>query len=185
MDVAREGGGSVGPVLHAPPLRLDPLGPHDAPHLHALWTVPGVRRFLWDDEIIPAERTREVIETSVRMFREHGFGLWAAREAAGGRLVGFAGFWYFREPPALELLYGIAEDAWGRGLATAAARAVVSHGHDVLGMPVIRASTDAGNAASLRVLARLGFEQAGRATVDGLDTVFFEHRSAHHRTRTR
>jgi [ribosomal protein S5]-alanine N-acetyltransferase len=156
-------------------LQLAPLEPEDVEALHALWTAPRVRRFLWDDEVIPLDRTAEVVRTSGRLFAEQGFGLWAAREP-GGRLVGFAGFWHFREPPELELLYGVLDEAWGRGYATEAARAIVAYGHDVLQMPVIRASTDGGNTASVRVLARLGFELTRRATVNGLDTLFFEHR---------
>lgn len=40
-------------------------------------------------------------------------------------------------------------------------------------MPVIRASTDAGHVASQRVLDRLGFTLERRATVNGLDTLFY------------
>jgi hypothetical protein len=37
---------------------LHPIGPEDVEPLHDLWTSPGVRRFLWDDEVVPIERTR-------------------------------------------------------------------------------------------------------------------------------
>jgi [ribosomal protein S5]-alanine N-acetyltransferase len=172
VDDRREFGRAV--RLTAGVLQLTPVEAADLEALHALWTGPGVRRFLWDGESIPVDRTREAIETSARLFAGSGFGLWAIRDAHA-RLVGFAGFWHFREPPELELLYGLAEDAWGRGYATEAARAVVAYGHDTLQMPVIRASTDRANVASVRVLARLGFCETRRETVGGLDTLFFEH----------
>jgi RimJ/RimL family protein N-acetyltransferase len=41
-------------------------------------------------------------------------------------------------------------------------------------MSVVRASIDAPNAASARVLEKLGFTRLRRATVGGLDLVFFE-----------
>jgi RimJ/RimL family protein N-acetyltransferase len=45
---------------------------------------------------------------------------------------------------------------------------------DWLDMPVVRASTDAANAASMRVLEKLGFSYVRRIRVGGLDTVFYE-----------
>lgn len=43
-------------------------------------------------------------------------------------------------------------------------------------MRAIRASMDAPNAASVRVIERLGFAPAGRRTIEGKDTMFFEKR---------
>jgi ribosomal-protein-alanine N-acetyltransferase len=42
-------------------------------------------------------------------------------------LIGFCGLWPFREPPNLELLYGIAESLWGQGYATEVAHAVMTY----------------------------------------------------------
>jgi hypothetical protein len=47
---------------------LRPLTVGEAESLHDVWSSPGVRRFLWDDEIIPIERTRAAIEKSQRTF---------------------------------------------------------------------------------------------------------------------
>ena len=106
----------------APELRtsrtiLRPLRESDVSQLHALWTSPGVRRFLWDDETIPLERTRETVQQSVALFARYGFGLWGMWPADRGALAGFVGLWPFRDPPEFELLYGTAEDLWGRGYA--------------------------------------------------------------------
>ena len=46
--------------------------------------------------------------------------------------------------------------------------------HDYHNMPVVRASTDEANAASMRVLEKLGFACMRRITVGGLDTAFYE-----------
>jgi uncharacterized protein (TIGR02246 family) len=62
---------------------------------------------------------------------------------------------------------------WGHGLATEIARAVLQDARTLLGMPVVRASTDAPNAASIRVLERLGFRVERQGVVAGVDTVFF------------
>lgn len=155
-------------------LLLRPLALEDATLLHELWTGPGVRRFLWDNETIPVERTIATIETSERLFNDYGFGLWGAwaRETHG--LVGYGGLWYFRDPPELELLYGVGEQSWGRGYAGEIARAIIDYGFGALDLPEIRASTDAANQQSVRVLEKLDFTFTRRDVVAGLDTVFYE-----------
>lgn len=155
-------------------LRLRPLAPSDAAELHALWTAPGVRRYLWDDEIIPEARTEEIVSTSAGLFERDGFGLWSARDPQDGALIGFGGFWHFREPPILELLYGVAEPHWTRGHATDIGRGIMAYGFETLRMPVIRASTDEGNIGSVRVLQKLGFAPTLRAAIAGRVTLFFE-----------
>jgi RimJ/RimL family protein N-acetyltransferase len=153
---------------------LRPITRADASPLHDLWASPGVRRFLWDDEAIAIERTQEAIEQSQRLFREYQYGLWGAWSIDGLTLDGFAGMWPFREPAAVELLFGVAERLWGNGCATEMAEAVIAYCFDSLAMSVVRASTDAANMASTRVLEKLGFDFVHRSTVGGLDTVFYE-----------
>jgi RimJ/RimL family protein N-acetyltransferase len=48
-------------VFQTSRLRLRPAGEPDIEPLHRLWTEPGVRRVLWDDEVIPLDRARAVV----------------------------------------------------------------------------------------------------------------------------
>jgi ribosomal-protein-alanine N-acetyltransferase len=153
---------------------LRPVTPDDTAALHRLWTTPGVRRFLWDNDVIPLERAAEAVSASRDLFEQHRFGLWAVRLKGSTEICGFAGLWPFRDPPEFELLYGMAEPLWGQGYAGEAAQAVMAYCYDTLDMTVIRASIDAPNVASERVLEKLGFTPLRRATVGGLDLVFFE-----------
>jgi len=59
------------------------------------------------------------------------------------------------------LAFYIAKPYWGRGLATEAGRAFIDHGFNQLGLDRIIASTEAGHAASIRVLEKLAFRQTG------------------------
>lgn len=158
--------------LATPRLRLSPFQPSEAGALHDIWTEPEVRLFLWDDQVIPPEQTAEIVERSGEMFREKGFGLWSIR-LHNGDLIGFGGFWHFREPPELELILGVAPWLHGTGIATEAGNALIRHAFDVLGFEEVRGSADAGNTASLRLMEKLGMSQERRATVQGLDTVFY------------
>src|SRR5215831_7951968 len=129
-------------VLTTARLHLVPLASSDTDALHALWTTAGIRRYLWDDEVVPQSQAVAVIEESQRLFAERRFGLWSARCHDDPGLIGFGGFWHFREPPELELLYGVAESAWNRNYATEIAQAVIDYGVRSLGMRTIRGSTD-------------------------------------------
>jgi len=174
------------PELETPRLRLAPFRADEAALLHQLWMEPPVRRYLWDAQVIPPEQTAEIVRTSEELFREHGFGLWSLRLRAAGAqagaqedLAGFAGYWHFREPPELELLFGLAPVAWGRGLAAEAGRALLRHAFEDLGFAEVRASTDAANQASVRVLEKLGMRRERRSEAHGLDTLFYSLRREH------
>src|SRR5262245_58754509 len=90
---------------------------------------------------------------------------------------------YFHDPPQLELLYGIAPDRWNKGLATEAAIAMIGYGFEVLGFERIEASTDALNAASVRVMARAGMRFWKREITNGLDNDLLRCRSSRLATR--
>ena len=75
-----------------------------------------------------------------------------------GRVVGKAGCW--RLP---EIGYILHPDVWGRGFASEALRAVVAHVFAAHAIPAITADVDPRNAASLALLAKLGFRESGRA----------------------
>jgi RimJ/RimL family protein N-acetyltransferase len=165
-------------VIETARLRLAPFQADEAGELHRLWMEPPVRRFLWDDRVIPPEQTAAIVRDSLRLFATDGFGLWSLRLRETGELVGFGGFWHFRDPPELELLLGLAEARWGRGLAAEAGRALVRFAFAELGFDEARGSTDAPNRASVRVMEKLGMELERRETVHGLDTVFYAIRRA-------
>ncbi|HZR82256.1 MAG TPA: GNAT family N-acetyltransferase [Candidatus Binatia bacterium] len=166
-------------------LALRPVARADVEGLHELWMDRDVRRYVWDGTIRPLAETAAIVDRSAALFAQRGFGLWVASarvdakrtargaEAAADRLVGFCGYWFFHDPPELELLYGLARDAWGRGLATEMARALLAHGFAELGFDEVQASTDAPNVASIRVMERLGMRFHRRADDAGRDTLFY------------
>lgn len=77
------------------------------------------------------------------------------------RLIGFARLG-FSGVNAAKLGYAIARDCWGKGYATDATRSLVGFGFDALGLHRITAAIGPDNAASLAVIAKLGFTHEGR-----------------------
>jgi ribosomal-protein-alanine N-acetyltransferase len=153
---------------------LQPLGRDDLDSIHALWTDPGVRRFLFDDQIISREQAAAEINESIDRFEAHGCGLWAARLRVESELIGFCGYRFFHEPPQLQLLYGFHPRHWSKGFATEAARAMIRFGFENGGFDFVIASADTPNLASLRVMEKVGMSFDNRETIDGLDAVYYK-----------
>jgi len=144
-------------------LVLRPFAPADEDTLFAMFRDDGVRRFLLDGHLVERDWVRGEIEGSMRRFAEGGLGIFLAREPTGDEPIGFAGFRPFREPPVLELLYGLYPAFWGRGLASEMSRAMIALAFDRHGRDVIDTAVDAPNVASVRVLRRHGFSEVGQS----------------------
>lgn len=83
----------------------------------------------------------------------------AERTGGAPRLVGACGL-SRRHSGAVELGYWVARAHWGRGIATEACTALVDIAR-TLGIPTVEAFYFIDNAASARVLEKLGFEATG------------------------
>lgn len=107
--------------------------------------------------------TREQSDASVARFEaaidRRGYGWLAVEVRESGEFAGFVGLDDIEEKDpvdGVEIGWRLARSAWGRGYATEAARAVLGHGFDTLGLPEILAITTAGNLRSQAVMRRLG-----------------------------
>jgi [ribosomal protein S5]-alanine N-acetyltransferase len=147
---------ATGLELETTRLRLRPCRAADEGVVHALWTDAHVRRFLFDDRRLSPSH----VEASLASFEQHGYGLWLAHARDGGGLVGFAGLLSSEDGPP-NLIYGVSPDSCGRGYATEAARAVLDYALTTLGLASVKADVDEPNAASVRVLEKLGMRRVG------------------------
>jgi [ribosomal protein S5]-alanine N-acetyltransferase len=95
------------------------------------------------------------------MFSEEDLGLFGVRLRGSEELVGFCGFARWEGMEEMELTYELLPELWGRGLATEAARACLRHAFEEVGLRRVIAGADAPNAASLRVIEKLGMEPTG------------------------
>jgi RimJ/RimL family protein N-acetyltransferase len=152
-------------VLITERLLLRPVTADDRATLLDHWTLPDVRRFLFDGAALSAAEVAATIEESVRDFAAAGYGIWLILEqgrpglagpaSLGTALAGTAGLRPL-ENLGLEIFYSLAPGWWGRGYATEAARAVVDHALGPLGLPEVLAEVDEDNTASVAVVKRLG-----------------------------
>ncbi|MEZ4427879.1 MAG: GNAT family N-acetyltransferase [Nannocystaceae bacterium] len=153
-------------------LELRPLAAGDVDALHAMMTTPAVRQYMCDGELIPRAAVASWVATSERDFATRGLGLWIARRSGDPALVGLTGFRDYYDPPVFELIYAV-HPRWHRqGLAVEMARAMLERGFSA-GLDPIRASTDAPNLASMRVMARLGMTKTGSTPASPWEQVHF------------
>jgi len=144
-------------ALETPRLLLRRWRPDDLDTL-ARWHVdPELMRHMGKPSF-----TREEVEADFRRFEqhwaEHGFGLWAAEEKASGELVGRAGLAYHRVWSNDPEVGWLIDRPWqGRGLATEAGAACVEYALGELGFERVVSICTAENAASRRVMEKLGF----------------------------
>lgn len=84
-----------------------------------------------------------------------------ARRELEGALLGTISLRHYPRDRRAELGYWLASDAWGRGIATEAARALIEHGFRAFSLARVYAQVMAGNDASVRVLEKLGMVREG------------------------
>lgn len=88
--------------------------------------------------------------------------VFSVEEARSGRCIGYCGFEYSARLGGVELLYGFEQSAWGRGIASEAAKAVLQYGFDTLALDTVMAAVNPENTASERILIKLGLIKAGQ-----------------------
>ena len=146
--------------LETPRLLLRPLISEDADWLTLLFADRGVNRFLQDGACAP-EKARRTAEAVVSLdLNRCQFGYWAIHDKATGAIHGWTELSKLRPwsgpSDEIALSYVLGRAAWGRGIATEAAARLLRHAFEVHQLDRLMAVIMAGNAASKRVLEKLG-----------------------------
>ena len=155
------------PILNAPRVRLRTITPADAPALFGLFSDAETVRY-WSHTAFTERAEADALVADIAAHAEAGDLLqWGVEVRATGVLVGtatLAGIDRMNQRAEVGFLVGRAH--WGHGYGGEAMRALISHafgGPDVggIGLRRLEADVDPRNAASLRVLERLGFRREG------------------------
>ena len=145
-------------------LTLRPYGQDDAPYIVALLDDPVMADFLMvtPQPFVEFDARQMVKAAWRRLTTGRGFDLLiVARD--GGAPLGGVGLGLHDDGTRAELGFWIGRAHWGRGYATEAASRMVGFAREALGVGRITATAAEGNAASRRVLDKLGFVATGRA----------------------
>ena len=143
-------------------LLLRPFEPEDLDALHALHSDEEVARWLYN-EPRSIEETRELLARKVGSATVRAEGDWlgaAAVLVATGELVADIAFlWASETHRQGELGFIVHPDHQGRGYATEASRPILAFAFETLGLHRVIGRLEARNAASARVLEKLGMRR--------------------------
>ena len=106
------------------------------------------------------EESKKIIE---ELFLPHE--VWSIRDKETGKVIGSIGLEPDRrreDVKSMEMGYSLAEESWGKGYMTEAARAVIDYAFDELGLVVLAICTGPENRRSQRVIEKCGFQYEGR-----------------------
>ncbi|MER5819765.1 MULTISPECIES: GNAT family N-acetyltransferase [Streptomyces] len=144
------------PTLRTERLLLEPYAPEDEEDFVALFQDTDVSRWMGDGPSTEAEDRALFGRVFTKVYAQDLFAVWAVRR--DGELVGHAEIKRTEAVDGHEIIYALAPAAWGIGLGTELARALLDHGFGPLGLSAVHATVAAENTASLTLLERIGFE---------------------------
>ena len=159
------------PEIETARLRLYPPRPEDLEARLAMERDPEVMRFI---RPIPEDAEAQRKDIRNRILEPPRGAFWHVEERAAAGFIGWCGLFPLQGSGLMEIGYRFLRAAWGRGLATEAAAAVLDHGFRELELDPIVAVGDPDNDASHRVLHKIGLRAAGTARHYGRELPFFE-----------
>ena len=157
-------------------LLFRPYTDDDLDFLKALLTNPNVMRYIGNGQTRDEEGLQKFRERIYSMYsRNPDFGLKIIVEKASNKLIGHAGLvpQMIDGKEEIEIGYWIAEEYWGRGFATEAARALKDLGKNQLKLAKMIALIQKGNIASQRVAEKTGMMIEKEIQLDGKDVFVY------------
>lgn len=141
---------------------------------------PRVTRYIRGGGRWSREQSERTFARQLDHWREHGFGWRAAIEKATGSWLGFSALNYVGAgvpeiaPDEVEIGWWLTPSSWGQGLATEGAVALRDEGFERVGLERIIARFEPANAASGRVMEKIGmhFEREARGVAGELVRVY-------------
>lgn len=155
-------------ILETPRLLLRHLDMDDLSELYALYRDPEIRRY-FPEGVLSYEDTKEELEWFLHGHpRYPELGLWATVHKESGKFIGRCGLlpWEIDGKLEIEIAYLLDKNFWHQGLATEAARDIMSYAFEKLRLTRLICLIDPENIASQKVAERIGMKLERR--VDGI-----------------
>lgn len=145
-------------VLETERLKLHEFTANDAEFVLRLVNDPAFLRYIGDRGVrTPDDARRYIAEGPVAGHARDGHGLMRVVRKSDGAGIGMCGVLKRDTLPDPDLGFSFLPEYWSQGYALEAARAVLDHAREVLGLRRILAITTRDNEPSIRLLGKLGF----------------------------
>lgn len=139
----------------------------DAEAVFSLNSHPDVMRYTGEPVLSSLQAAKNAI-TGHRDFDEVGYGRWGCVLKETQAVIGFCGLKFLRDLDVVDVGFRFLPEYWGRGLATEACTASLEFGFSTLHLDQIFGLVLPDNAASIRVLEKVGMRLDGEFVYDGL-----------------
>ncbi len=150
------------PLFTTDRLVIEPLTLADDAFVVALLTDPDWLRYIGDRGVRTTDDARRYLETGpMASYAAHGFGLYRVARRDTGVPIGICGLLRRATLPDVDIGFAFLPDYRAQGYAFEAASATLSYARDTLDLPRIVAIVSPENAASIRLLLKLGMVQEG------------------------
>lgn len=144
--------------------------PSDAVAAHEIYRHEAVTRWLGAQPHTDLAATSAALQRRIDAYdRQRGLGSWAVVERATNQVVGCVQVAPLGDTGEIEVGYEFAPASWGRGYATEIALAALTHAWETAGLRRVIAIIYPDNAASRRVIEKIGMVRDGTLTL-GADT---------------
>jgi RimJ/RimL family protein N-acetyltransferase len=150
-------------------LELRWLTEDDAGLMLAIWNDPDFIRHVGDRGVRTLDQARTAMRDALALYRTHGYGAYRIAPRDGGPAMGICGLFKREQFEHPDIGYGLLPDYRGQGFVLEAARAVVAQARDRLGLETLYAIVTPSNAASIRLLEKIGMRRQGPVRMAGED----------------
>ena len=136
---------------------------------------PEVMRYINGGVPWTAEETREFVAHQREVFAAERYCRWRMRDRATGELIGFCGMGYMTLPEiaGYEIGWWLKQTYWGQGLATEAAKIALRDWLERVRREPVISIAQPGNAASFRVMEKVGLVRVGHTVRRGFDVILY------------
>jgi [ribosomal protein S5]-alanine N-acetyltransferase len=143
-------------------LIIRPISQEDLPGMYAMNADPEVHKYLSNHPVQSIEAERQMITSILKQYEDYGIGRWTVIEKNTNDFVGWTGFKFMPGPinkhsNFIDFGYRLMRKHWNKGYASESGKASLEYGIKTFGYKDVYAMTDIDNAASRRVLEKLGF----------------------------
>lgn len=146
----------------------------------AICADPDVMEFIGDGSVRTPEQASALINYAEKAWDKDGFGLFAVELRDNGELIGFSGL---ARPnfmpellPSVEIGWRLGKAHWGKGYATEAAEEVLTFATSLRSIHEIVSICQLGNAASVRIMEKIGLKFDRRSFDPTCDREVFVYR---------
>lgn len=144
------------PRIETERLVLRMYQPTELETVYRLLADKDVKRFYPPGFSVTREQIVDGFPRRMDGWRAQGFGQLGVFEKKTGEMLGYCGLQFFDATPEVEIYYGFFQKAWGKGIATEAAAAMLRFGFEETHLDKIVAGTHPDNFASQKVLEKIG-----------------------------